>query len=327
MNELITLDAAAELIRRGVPLALAGQESALDRLPAGNWIAGTIPYFMVSGGATVIGDDKVFATDLSRIGSVRVATYGAGELENLARNGPDNGFALTIIPAGSDTHARFACEAPSLPQAFLKPIAGWIAGVHLSELDRATPKVYDGRTASKHADRAVVAYVELPQDRMVTLEVVNLFEADEGAVLQFDETSFSVRTCRVDGRRVDFADYVRSRGLADGRLPLVGDYAGARVNVSLRGVDERRGVVDLYAPVFSEVEYRFARPVADYASAFRARLADVDPHGVVMGCNCVLNFVFGELEGRAIGGIAGPITFGEIAYQLLNQTLVMIRVN
>jgi hypothetical protein len=86
------------------------------------------------------------------------------------------------------------------------------------------------------------------------------------------------------------------------------------------------GKVALYAPVFPGVDYRFAGPIGDYAAAFRAELARRDTTGAVMACNCILNFVFGELEGKAIGGVQGPITFGEIAYQLLNQTLVMVRV-
>jgi len=327
MNELITVDAAAELIRRGVPLSLAGPESALDQLPVGNWIGGTIPYFMVAGGGAVVTEGKVFATDLSRIGEVRIACYGPDELAGIVAHAPDNGFSLTIIPAGGQAHRRFAADAASDRDAFLKPTVGWIAGVHLSDLGRAVPKVYDGRTATKHGDRAVVAYVSLPAAKMASLEIVNLFEPDGGDVLHFAETSFHVRDCEVNGRRVDFAQYLRSRGLEHGKLPLVGDFAGAHINVSLQSIDDAKGVVDLYAPVFPGVDYHFAKPVADYAAAFRARLAALDPKGVVMGCNCILNFVFGELEGKAIGGVQGPVTFGEIAYQLLNQTLVMIRVH
>jgi hypothetical protein len=32
--------------------------------------------------------------------------------------------------------------------------------------------------------------------------------------------------------------------------------------------------------------------------------------------------LYSELEGKKTASIIGPITFGEIAYQLLNQTLV-----
>ena len=74
------------------------------------------------------------------------------------------------------------------------------------------------------------------------------------------------------------------------------------------------------------MDYSFARPVGDYADAFRKKLAEVSPEGVALGCNCVLNFMYGQLEGRVIGGVAGPVTFGEIGYQLLNQTMVMVRI-
>ena len=33
-----------------------------------------------------------------------------------------------------------------------------------------------------------------------------------------------------------------------------------------------------------------------------------------------------KLEGKKTGAFTGPITFGEIAYQLLNQTLVYLEV-
>lgn len=327
MNELISVSAAADLIRRGLPLSLAGPESALDQLPPGNWIGGTTPYFMVAAGGTVVTQGQVFATDLSSLGEVHIASYDADGLAGIAAHAPDNGFSLTIIPAGGQAHQRFAAEAANFPDAFIKPTVGWIAGVHLSDLGRATPKVYDGRTATKYEDRAVVAYVSLPADKMASVEIVNLFEPDDGDVLHFADTSFEVSQCEVNGERVGFAQYLSRRGLTHGKLPLVGDFSGAHINVSLQSVDEASGLVKLYAPVFSGVDYRFAKPVADYAQAFRARLAQIDAQGVVLGCNCILNFAFGELEGKAIGGVQGPVTFGEIAYQLLNQTMVMIRID
>jgi hypothetical protein len=326
MNELITVQAAAELIRKGVPLSLAGPESALDQLPAGNWIGGTIPYFMVASGGVVVTEGRVFATDLSSFGAVRIAAYGPDELAGIAGNASDNGFAVTILPAGGLCHTRFAADAANYEGAFLKPTVGWIAGVHLNDLGKATPKVYDGRTATKHEDRAVVAYVALPEDKLTMVEIVNLFEPDGGDVLHFPTTGFEVTDCEVNGETVNFASYVRQRGLDHGKLPLVGDFAGAHVNVSLQNVGDAGGKVALYAPVFPGVDYHFAKPVGDYAAAFRERLAKQDQAGAVMACNCILNFVFGELEGKAIGGLEGPVTFGEIAYQLLNQTVVVVRV-
>ena len=39
------------------------------------------------------------------------------------------------------------------------------------------------------------------------------------------------------------------------------------------------------------------------AAAFRARLADQSTDGLALSCNCILNFVFGGLEGKAIGNL------------------------
>jgi hypothetical protein len=44
----------------------------------------------------------------------------------------------------------------------------------------------------------------------------------------------------------------------------------------------------------------------------------------VFSCNCILNFLYGGFEGKRINNFNGPITFGEIAYQLINQTLVYV---
>lgn len=325
MNQLISVQAAADLIRSGRCLSVAGPEAALDQLPAGNWVGGTTPYFMAETGV-VVQDARVFVSDLTPLGSISFAAYGPQDLASISGKGPDNGFALAIIPAGSSAHQRFAAEAATYESAFLKPTVGWIAGVNVSDIGKVTPKVYDGRTGTKHQDQAVVAYVTLSDDQLASLEIVNLFESDGGDLLQFEATSFEVGDCLVNGKKVRFADYIRQRGLEGGTLPLVGDFAGAALNVSLQSVGEAGGSVKLYAPVFPGIDYHFSKPVPDYAQTFRERLAKEDSSGLVWSCNCILNFMFGELEGKAIGGVQGPVTFGEIAYQLLNQTLVAVRI-
>ena len=82
-----------------------------------------------------------------------------------------------------------------------------------------------------------------------------------------------------------------------------------------------------YAPVFAGVRYHHARPVEDYVDAFVSALPTGLTERIALSCNCVLNFVNSSLEGRTTGDIVGPITFGEIAYQLLNQTMVYLTVS
>lgn len=326
MNQLMTIAEASALITTGAALTLAGPESALDALPAGNWIAGTIPYFMDASGGSVSTEGKVFVTSLPADAQVSFAFYSADEVEKVVANGPENGFSVAIVPAGSQAHQRFAKNATDDAEAFLKPTVGWVAGIHLSDLGKATPKVYDGRTGAKHGDGLVVAHVALPESQLASVEIVNIFEPGDGDTLRFDETSFQVGECLVNGERRNLAAYLKEKNLDNGQLPLVGDFGGAHINVSIQTVHADKGLVDLYAPVFTGVDYRFARPVADYGASFRERLAGYKTDGVSFSCNCILNFLFGGLEGQKIGELYGPITFGEIGYQLLNQTLVVLRI-
>lgn len=324
MNRLMTLAEAAELIRSGAALSLAGPESALDALPAGHWIAGTIPYFMDAAGGVVSTEGKVFVTPLPATGQATLAHYGADQLKSVVGNGPDNGFTVAIVPAGSAAHKTFAQEAVNDADAFLKPTVGWVSGVHLSDLGKVTPKVYLGTTGQKFEDGIVVAHVALPESQLASIEIVNIFEPGNGDTLRFTETSFEVGDCLVNGEKTNLAAYVKAQGLDHGQLPLVGDFGGAHINASIQSVDGDAGKVVLYAPVFTGVDYHFAKPVADYGASFRERLAGYPTDGVGFSCNCILNFLFGGLEGQKIGELYGPVTFGEIGYQLLNQTLVVL---
>jgi hypothetical protein len=120
-----------------------------------------------------------------------------------------------------------------------------------------------------------------------------------------------------------FADYIAENGI-DTKLPLVGDYSGNGVNISFKAIEN--GTVNFYAPVFTGIKYRIAKPISNYAEEFNNHLTDFLDADSVFSCNCILNFLYGELEGKSIVGFRGPITFGEIAYQLVNQTLVYISV-
>lgn len=324
VNGLLPIDAVANMIRAGACLSLAGRKGALDKLPAGQWIAGTSPYFMTPDGGRIVNEDEIFVTDLSAIGAVSLASCGPRELASISGQAPEHGLALAVIPAGSACHVEFAKNAAAYPMAFMRPTVGWIAGYDLAETG-ACALVYDGRTRQAHTDRAVVAHIALADEVDPAIEIVNIFAPDGGPVIRFEETGFTPKWCTVDGELRRFAEYVAECGRGGGDLPLVGDFAGAHLNASIKTLDAENGTVELYAPVFPGVDYAFAAPVADYAAEFRKALAARPGEGAVWSCNCILNFLFGRMEGVAIGGLAGPVTFGEIAYQLLNQTMVVVR--
>jgi hypothetical protein len=321
---LVSLQQAVELIDQGHALAIAGDESLLKQLPRGNWIGGTIPYFMDQRGGTV-SRDKLYINDLSGVGSrIDIRSYSTHNLPELVNEAPDNGFSLIILPGGSDILSCYAKNAPDYEDIFLKPIIGWVSGHHLDDAASATPKVINGLDGEPWDNRAVAMHVGLPETKTAQLDIVNLFQQGEGHTFRFAESGFSAGDCLIDGAPGNFADFLRQQEI-DTRLPLVADYSGAMVNVSIKGTDSERGTVEFYAPVFSGVDYKLAAPVADYIDEFMA----VTPNAGgswVFSCNCILNYLYMDLEGQRTANITGPFTFGEIAYQLLNQTLVYLSV-
>jgi hypothetical protein len=83
MNQLMSIEAASEMIRRGLPLSVAGPKPCWTACPR-HWIGGTIPYFMVEEGGVVVQDERLFVTDLSGLGQVRIGSYGPDELARIA---------------------------------------------------------------------------------------------------------------------------------------------------------------------------------------------------------------------------------------------------
>jgi hypothetical protein len=325
-RHLLEVDEVAALIRRGATLLLAGDEEPLRRLPPGKWIAGTIPYFMGEQGG-VLDRRRIFVDELPpRFGRTRIRRYGPDEIARVYADLPPNGIGFLVAPYGSAVHLAFAIHAPRFERFATVPLVGWISGVPLEELGRSVPKVFDGTTAQALEDQAVVLEATLPPGAHAELEILNIFEPGSGPAITFPSTGFTARTAEIGGRARDLAEYIAEARL-DTRLPLVADYFGARINVSFQSVDAARGEVRFYAPVFAGVSYCHARPIDDYVAAFVSALPQGIEDRVAFSCNCVLNYVHSSLEGRATGGITGPMTFGEIAYQLLNQTLVYLTVS
>lgn len=320
-NGLMGLDDAAALIEAGHFLMIAGDEALLRSLPAGNWMGGTIPYFMGSDGGQV-SRDRLFVTRVPvDAGRPEIRSYDITSIDHVCADGPMNGFSLIIIPAFSAVHSLYARKAPGFEDMFIKPVAGWVAGCHLDDLGRVAPLVVSGPGVDFDAERAVVMHVPLPPDRYAHVHIANAMRQEEGAVLRFPETGFSAGRCTVDGVDTTLAAYLEARQ-ADLRLPLVADYGGASVNVSIKGVDRVAGRVDFYAPVFEDVAYRLAAPV-DFSADPEA---EAGGEAALWSCNCILNYLYCGLEGRRGAAPGGPMTFGEIAYLLLNQTQVFLEI-
>jgi hypothetical protein len=315
----INLEQAKNLIREGRILHIAAEESLLNQLPKGKWIGGTTPYFITEQGG-ITSKDKLFVNEITSAVDFKTAVYDKSNIFDITKDAYSNGITFLVMPFASDVAVFYAKEAPNVDDLFMYPIVGWISGFDLST--NSSAKVYDGVSGTVYCDKAVALHICLPDNKTASIGIVNIFSVNQDdAVIEFKEDALSVTKCFVNGKETVFSDYI-SENKIDTQLPLVADYNGVLINVSIKSISEESKTVDFYAPLFSGKEYRFARSVNDYAASFAEQLKghkDVRP---VFSCNCILNYLYGKLDGKATPPFAGPVTFGEIAYQLLNQTLV-----
>ncbi|MFT6155099.1 MAG: hypothetical protein ACJA0E_002260 [Bermanella sp.] len=129
---------------------------------------------------------------------------------------------------------------------FFPPLMGWIAGVHLNDVDTEEAKTVFGPGAMLATDKAVAMHVSLPDGQMVNVHIVNLFEQGKCDKITLPSTDFNVDTCFLNGERARLSDYINHNNI-DIKLPLVADYNGRNVNVSVQAVTGSEVV--LYAPV------------------------------------------------------------------------------
>lgn len=325
-NKLMTVDEANELIASKRVLVIAGEEHVLCQLDRGNWIGGTIPYFMDNNGG-VVEQNQVFVTDFSDlITRASIGVYSSDQISvEMLADRFVGGFSYVLLPAFSDIHQVYALKTREESHLFDVPTMGWITGVHLDEIGSKTPKVIDGRTGDVWDDKGCVLHCQLPDSMQAKLDIVNIYQQGEGDTITFLEDSFSCADCLVNGKPTNLADYYQKHHI-DVSLPLVANYSGASINVSIQAVDENKGEVALFAPVLHTQEYKLAQPIDDLYGTFSEKLPQ-DLSKVLCSCNCILNYVNLDLEHKHSGGFTGPFTFGEIAYVLVNQTMVVLSVH
>ncbi|HAS45126.1 MAG TPA: hypothetical protein DCS93_31880 [Microscillaceae bacterium] len=328
-HQLLDLDTTIGLIKSGKTLVVSGDEQVLSKLPAGNWIGGTIPYFYLKEGPGRLDKEHIFVTDFTdALVDAKVATYNVNNLQKVGENGFDNGFHFLILPALRDIHLSFALNAPDYSNIYTNPLLGFIAGADLDEFTTGSlSKVYNGQTAQAFTDEAVVLHAKLPARQVARLEIVNVFEPSNEISLEVFQDGFTVQDCLIDGQRRNLYEFVKENAL-DVSYPLVSNYGGASVNVSFQRLDDENQQVIFYAPLFAGRKYTLSKKTDDYVKAFadKAIQALAEEQHIIYNCNCILNYLYGKLDQHSIG-YSGAATFGEIGYQLLNQTFTYLAID
>ena len=321
INRLLSVAKTIELIEQDKTLVIAGDQTVLEQLPDGNWIAGTIPYFMTKEGGQY-SEEKLFVTDFSEFSvDTIMKIYSTDTIENIVSDSFDNGFTLIIIPALTPVWHKYALESPDWDGLYNNPIVGWVSGVKYENFATKTPKVFIGN--KMFSDNAVAIHFKLPSQKIARLEIINVYEQSDDDEIYFEESGFGNNECLINGKKTNLYEYLNKKGI-DETLPLVANYAGANINVgSIWNKKEKRA--DLFAPVFPNIPYKIAKSRnINYSQEFKLQLIKEHGSNIVFSCNCLFNFMNFKLIDKNICDVAGPITFGEIAYHVINQTFVYL---
>jgi hypothetical protein len=324
-NDLISIEEARLLINNNRILAVAASEAVLKQLPKGRWIGGTTPYFMTRKGG-IFNEKMVFVTDLTEIvAEVKIVTYTQDTISHIADNNFDNGLTHIIMPCFSNIHTYFAVNTPSIKGLMDTPTYGWVSGVDTRKHGKESAKVMNGETLQVLADEAVCMHLRLKDGLRATIDIVNIFsQLPHGDVITFDHVGFSFTDCFVNGKKTNLARYIIANTI-DTKLPIVADFSGTSINAGIRSVDKTTGITNFYAPLQPGIDYRFASFHNDYLTEFK-KVLNVSSGDVILSCNCFLNYLYSDLEGKSTGNFCGPLTFGEVAYILVNQTMVYVRI-
>lgn len=320
MKTLFNFNETIDLIKSGQVLTIAGDVELLKTLPKGNWIGGSIPYFMTENGGMCTKDFFQITILPKNLKVESIKMYSSQKLQDIPNDYPNNGLSFVLIPASSEAHLIYAQNCSSWKNFYNSPILGWITGVDLSELKTKKPIVVNGQTGELSDSSALVMHLSLPENLYSQINILNLFKQGSGDIITFPNSGFTIEDCFINGVRANFAEYLKKSKVSS-ELPLVANYHGALVNASFKAVNET--TVEMYAPIFKGIEYKVAAPLENYEEKFNQEVSKhkVDP---VFSCNCILNYMYAHLEGKKTGAIKGPMTFGEIAYILLNQTMVYL---
>ncbi len=316
---LFTLSEVSSMIRAGKKLLLAGDAKLLSQLPKGDWIGGSTPFFILYPEHRVASYDKVFVHQLPDYitGSV-IREYDESNIHNIFNDGPQNGFTVLIMPFNSPVSVEYAKNATDYPNFAAHPVCGWLAGQPLEII--MTEKSYSasGIEANVYSDRAVAMHVSLPESKYAEIHIFNPYKQGNGDSISFDYSSMSLKDAIINGKRRNFAEYLREIGY-DMQMPFVADYSGAMINVVCCGIGEDE--VQMSAPVFKSVEYRIAT-IDDIIT--KPCLVD---DRIVFSVTCIGNYIQPDICAQYLKKMNGPVVYGEIAYQQVGQTTVYVTID
>ncbi len=315
---LYALEEVSEMIQKGEELLLAGDYDLLSQLPRGKWIAGTTPFFILYPEHRVSSYDKIFVCQLPDfVVQTTIQEYDETNIHHIYNDAPQNGFTVLIMPFGAQVTTEFALNSTNFENFATHPLCGWISGRPLETLMTEKSYVSSGVYSRSYTDRAVAMHISLPETKYAEIHIFNPYKQGKGDNISFEYSSMVLGEALINGVKRNFADYLREIHY-DMALPLVANYSGAMMNVVCCGIEEKE--VLMSAPVFKFVDYRIAE--IDSTIIEPTLISDQ----IVFSVTCIGNYIQPDICTQYLKKMNGPVVYGEVAYQLVNQTTVYVTI-
>ena len=316
---LFTPDEVSAMIRAGKNLLLAADDKLLSKLPPGNWIGGSTPFFILHPENRTTSFEKIFVNQLPDfVTKTEIREYDETNIKNIFRDSPDNGFTVLIIPYATPVAIEYSINATNYKDFAAHPVCGWLSGQPLDII--MTEKSYSASGAGPRitSDKAFAMHITLPESKYAEIHIFNPYRQGKGDSIRFDCDSILVTDAQINGEKRNFAEYLREIKY-DMLMPLVADYSGAMINNVVCATDGNQ--VPMSAPVFKFVEYKIAE--VDDNIVEPTLISD----NIVFSVTCIGNFLQPQICEQYLRKMNGPVVFGEIAYQQLGQTTVYVTIN
>jgi len=316
---LYTPEEVSEMILSGKNLLLAGDTKLLSQLPAGNWIGGTTPYFILYPDNRTTSFEKIFVSHLPDfVTKAEIREYDETNIQSIFKNGPENGYTVLIMPFASPVAVEYSINATDYENFAAHPVCGWLSGQPLDIIMTEKSYVASGLDACLSSTKAVAMHISLPESKYAEIKIFNPYKQGSGDNITFEESSLLVQDALINGVKRNFAAYLREIGY-DMLMPLVANYSGAMINDVVCAIDG--DVVPMSAPVFKNMDYRIA--VIDDNMTEPLLLNE----NIVFSVTCIGNFIQPDICAQYLKKMNGPVVYGEIAYQQIGQTTVYVTVD
>ena len=316
---LFTPAEVSAMILAGDNLLLAGDAKLLSQLPAGNWIGGSTPFFILHPENRTTSFDRIFVSQLPDfVTNVDVREYDETNIQNIFKDGPQNGFTVLIMPYASPVALEYSVNATNYEDFAVYPVCGWLSGQPLEIIMTEKSVTASGIGPCVSSEKGVAMHITLPESKYAEVHIFNPYKQGTGDSIMFEESSLVVKDAMINGEKRNFAEYLRGIGY-DMQMPLIASYSGAMINDVI--CDISGPVVPMSAPVFKDVDYRLG--VVDDAIVEPTLMSDK----IIFSVTCIGNFLQPHICEQYLRKMNGPVVFGEIAYQQIGQTTVYVTVD